>query len=91
VTSNKPFELWGDMFADSILATAVLDRLVHRAHIVPITGESYRTKDRRPPQPSPPGKAARAGKTAPLRWGHFAYRSRPVSLTVRIWSHSTKR
>jgi len=65
VTSNKPFELWGDMFADSNLATAVLDRLVHHAHIVPIAGESFRTKDRRPPQPAPPGKAARAGKTAP--------------------------
>jgi DNA replication protein DnaC len=49
LTSNKPFELWGKMFADPILATAVLDRLVHHAHIVPITGESFRTKDRRPP------------------------------------------
>ena len=49
LTSNKPFDLWGEMFADPILATAVLDRLVHHAHIIPITGESYRTKDRRPP------------------------------------------
>lgn len=49
LTSNKPFELWGDMFADPILATAVLDRLVHHAHVIPIAGESYRTKDRRPP------------------------------------------
>jgi DNA replication protein DnaC len=49
ITSNKPFDLWGEMFADPILATAVLDRLVHHAHIIPITGESYRTKDRRPP------------------------------------------
>jgi len=49
LTSNKPFDLWGEMFADPILATAVLDRLVHHAHIIPITGESYRTKDRKPP------------------------------------------
>lgn len=49
LTSNKPFELWGEMFADPILATAVLDRLVHHAHIIPIAGDSYRTKDRRPP------------------------------------------
>lgn len=55
VTSNKPFELWGEMFADPILATAVLDRLVHHAHIIPIAGESYRTRDRRPP-PSEPQK-----------------------------------
>jgi hypothetical protein len=40
------------MFADPILATAVLDRLVHHAHIIPIAGESYRTKDRRPPAKS---------------------------------------
>jgi DNA replication protein DnaC len=53
ITSNKPFEAWGEMFADSILATAVLDRLVHHAHIIPIAGESYRTKDHRPPSAEP--------------------------------------
>jgi DNA replication protein DnaC len=50
VTSNKPFELWAEMFVDPILATAALDRLIHHAHVVPITGDSYRMKDRRPPQ-----------------------------------------
>jgi DNA replication protein DnaC len=50
VTSNRPFELWADMFVDPILATAALDRLIHHAHVVPITGDSYRMKDRRPPQ-----------------------------------------
>jgi DNA replication protein DnaC len=48
LTSNKSFESWGEMFADPILATAVLDRLIHHAHIVPIIGDSYRTKDRKP-------------------------------------------
>jgi len=47
VTSNKPFEHWGEMFADPILATAVLDRLVHHAHVVPIIGDSYRTREQR--------------------------------------------
>jgi DNA replication protein DnaC len=50
VTSNKPFELWAEMFVDPILATAALDRLIHHAHVVPIIGDSYRMKDRRPPQ-----------------------------------------
>ena len=50
VTSNKPFELWAEMFVDPILATAALDRLIHHAHVVPISGDSYRMKDRRPPQ-----------------------------------------
>jgi DNA replication protein DnaC len=50
VTSNKPFELWAEMFVDPVLATAAVDRLIHHAHVVPITGDSYRMKDRRPPQ-----------------------------------------
>jgi DNA replication protein DnaC len=55
ITSNKPFEAWGEMFADPNLATAVLDRLVHHAHIILIMGESYRTKDRRPHVPDAGG------------------------------------
>ncbi len=62
VTSNKPFELWAEMFVDPILATAILDRLIHHAHIVPIAGESYRTKDRRPPHQLTPGKLTRGAK-----------------------------
>jgi DNA replication protein DnaC len=63
VTSNKPFEQWADMFVDPILANAALDRLIHHAHVVPIAGESYRMKDRRPPPQLPAGKPSRAGKT----------------------------
>lgn len=45
VTSNKSFESWGEVFPDPVIASAVLDRLVHHAHLVPIVGESYRMKD----------------------------------------------
>lgn len=45
VTSNKSFESWGEMFPDPVIASAVLDRLVHHAHLVPIVGESFRMKD----------------------------------------------
>jgi DNA replication protein DnaC len=62
VTSNKPFEQWAEMFVDPILANAALDRLIHHAHVVPIAGESYRMKDRRPPTQAVAGKAARAAK-----------------------------
>jgi hypothetical protein len=51
------------MFVDPILANAALDRLIHHAHVVPIVGESYRMKDRRPPSTPPGGKGARAAKT----------------------------
>lgn len=45
ITSNKGFESWADDFPDAVIASAVLDRLVHHAHLIPIVGESYRMKD----------------------------------------------
>ena len=48
VTSNLSFGQWDDTFAnDSTLTAALLDRLLHHAHIVPIAGESYRLKHQR--------------------------------------------
>ena len=47
VTSNKSFGQWGEIFPDSTLAVAVLDRLLHHATTVNIRGESYRLKHRR--------------------------------------------
>ena len=45
VTSNKSFESWAEVFPDPVIASAVLDRLVHHAHLVPIVGESFRMRD----------------------------------------------
>jgi DNA replication protein DnaC len=47
VTSNKSFGSWGDIFPDTVLATALLDRLLHYAVTVNIRGESFRLRDRR--------------------------------------------
>ena len=48
VTSNLPFGQWDTTFAqDTTLTAALLDRLLHHAHVVPITGESYRLKHQR--------------------------------------------
>ena len=44
--SNKGFGEWGELMGDTVLATAVLDRLLHHAHIINIRGNSYRLKDR---------------------------------------------
>jgi DNA replication protein DnaC len=44
-TSNRNFEHWGEIFGDKILAGAIIDRIVHHAHIIRINGESYRVKD----------------------------------------------
>ena len=47
LTSNLPFAQWADAFAgDQTLTAAMLDRLLHHAHIVQITGESYRLRDK---------------------------------------------
>lgn len=48
LTSNLPFTQWATAFADdATLAAALLDRLLHHAHVVQISGESYRLKDKR--------------------------------------------
>ncbi len=47
LTSNKSFGDWGSTFGDAVLATAVLDRLLHHATVINIRGESYRLKERR--------------------------------------------
>ena len=47
VTSNKGFLDWGEIFQDHVLATAILDRLLHHATTLNIKGESYRLKEKR--------------------------------------------
>ncbi|MGW1365247.1 IS21-like element helper ATPase IstB [Streptomyces chartreusis] len=46
LTSNKTFGEWGQVFGDEVLATAILDRLLHHCEVVPINGNSYRLKNR---------------------------------------------
>lgn len=47
ITSNKSFVDWGEIFNDQVLATAILDRLLHHATVLNIKGESYRLKEKR--------------------------------------------
>ena len=47
LTSNKSYGDWGTIFGDPIIATAILDRLLHHSTTLNIRGESYRLKDRR--------------------------------------------
>ncbi len=47
LTSNKPFKDWGGVFADEVVAAAIIDRLLHHATVVNNGGDSYRVKDRR--------------------------------------------
>lgn len=46
MTSNRPIEEWGKLIGDVPSATAILDRFLHHATIIPFKGKSYRLKDR---------------------------------------------
>jgi DNA replication protein DnaC len=45
ITTNRKFADWEDLFGDKVMASAIIDRLVHHAHIFKIMGESYRLKN----------------------------------------------
>ncbi len=47
LTSNKEFVDWGHVFGNPVLATAILDRLVHHSTILNIRGDSYRLREKR--------------------------------------------
>lgn len=46
VTSNMAFGRWGEVFGDDVVASAMIDRLVHHAEVLSLTGDSYRVKNR---------------------------------------------
>ncbi len=46
LTSNETFSEWGQVFGDEVLATAILDRLLHHCDVISINGPSYRLKNR---------------------------------------------
>ena len=59
ITSNRSVAEWGAVFADPIVATAILDRLLHHSHMLTIRGDSYRLRANRksglikaPPSPA---------------------------------------
>jgi DNA replication protein DnaC len=73
VTSNKSFLDWGEVFNDHVLATAILDRLLHHATTLNVKGESYRLKEKRRAGllgPARAGEDARPAASMPLPEGH---------------------
>ena len=47
ITSNKGFAEWGEVLGDTVVATAILDRLLHHSYILNIRGESYRLREKK--------------------------------------------
>ncbi len=70
LTSNTSFAQWGALLGDEVLATALLDRLLHHAEVIAINGRSYRMKERQTDRialSAPPGAAL--GATGELPTG----------------------
>lgn len=47
MTSNRTLSEWGEVLGDLVMATAILDRILHHSHVITIRGESYRLKEKR--------------------------------------------
>ena len=45
LTTNMNFNEWDGIFYDAVVANAIMDRILHHAHVIPISGKSYRLKD----------------------------------------------
>jgi DNA replication protein DnaC len=76
LTSNRGFAEWGEVFGDPVVATALLDRLLHHAVVVQIEGSSYRLRQHadllaqprhisQPTTETPPRRRGRPPKAAP--------------------------
>jgi DNA replication protein DnaC len=67
ITSNRSVAEWGTVFADPVVATAILDRLLHHSHVLTIRGDSYRLRAKRQSgliKAPPAGDAATGGSAA---------------------------
>ncbi len=47
VTSNRAVSEWAEVFGDGVVATAILDRMLHHSHVLTIRGDSYRLREKR--------------------------------------------
>ncbi|HEX2518178.1 MAG TPA: IS21-like element helper ATPase IstB [Castellaniella sp.] len=70
MTSNRPLEDWGKLLGDVPSATAILDRFLHHAEVVQITGKSYRLRQH--------GKAPQEGEEPPPGEGGGSSASKPA-------------
>ena len=77
LTSNRGFAEWGEVFGDPVVATALLDRLLHHAVVVQIEGASYRLRATPISSPSMSGPTPRSRRPRPeATWTATKERSR---------------
>jgi DNA replication protein DnaC len=63
MTCNRPLEDWGKLLGDVPSATAILDRFLHHAEIITITGRSYRLKNKAQKPAHQPAQNKKAGQS----------------------------
>ena len=80
LTSNRGFAEWGEIFGDPVVATALLDRLLHHAVVIPIEGSSYRLRQHAPLVPE---HILLQGSHHPAVAGIAAAPARPSAQTKR--------
>ena len=66
ITSNRSVGEWGAVFGDPVVATAILDRLLHHSQVITIRGDSYRLREKRRAGPHQ-GNLAAADRGARMR------------------------
>jgi DNA replication protein DnaC len=64
MTSNRPLEDWGKLIGDVPAATAILDRFLHNAEVIAITGRSYRLRNRAAGEDSAAGEKNKGRRSA---------------------------
>lgn len=62
MTSNRPLEDWGKLIGDVPSATAILDRFLHHAEVITITGRSYRLRNKQAEPPATETRSDKVGK-----------------------------
>ena len=65
ITSNKSFGDWQELFGDAVIASAILDRLLHHCRVINIRGHSYRLKEHTFSKPLYPRQGGDAVSTTP--------------------------
>jgi DNA replication protein DnaC len=83
MTSNRPLEDWGKLIGDVPAATAILDRFLHHAEIIQITGKSYRLRNQQPASATPGSDAKDTAEPEAT-----AERSKPVRERSKLASTS---
>jgi hypothetical protein len=82
MTSNRPLEDWGKLIGDVPAATAILDRFLHNAEVIAITGRSYRLRNRAAGEDHAAGEKTKGSRRAGSNESHSPPEDTNASVAV---------